>query len=241
MTEIQDQVEEIPVAEILWEEGPPAIMAPAPPETPETPAPGRHRRESPTDSGREGVADESPPKRGRGRPRLSADEKASRARKAPPPTITARPPDFSEWHDYIGNFAIKWITRGYVAFAFRGIDRWDLLNEADNRALEIDETALSDIAKPLAHLADRSSLGKKYGRLIVDSSDGIIAMIQLGMWMNRVNRIAKKTRERLDNGGQSGNTEQVLPDSSGPSVSEPGQAPPSGFQLNGHAPGFGYN
>lgn len=127
-----------------------------------------------------------------------------------------------------------------MAFAFRGVDRWDLLNEADNHALELDETALSDIAKPLAHLADRSKLGKKYGRLIVDSSDGIIALIQLGMWMNRVNRIANRARERADNGGP-GQQEQVLPDTSGPSVSEPGQAPPSGFRLNGHAPGVGYN
>jgi hypothetical protein len=59
----------------------------------------------------------------------------------------------------------------------------------------MDPESLSDVAKPIAHLADRSKLGKKYGRVIIDSSDGIIAMIQIGMWGSRVNRIARRYRE----------------------------------------------
>lgn len=135
-------------------------------------------------------ADKPPVKRGPGRPRKEPEEK-----KPAPAPLKIRPPDFSEWHDYLGDFALKWTWRGYVAFAFRGIDRYDVLSPADNEALELDPEELADIAKPIAHLADRSKFGKRYGRIIIDSSDGVAAFIQLGMAASRVNRIARKYRE----------------------------------------------
>jgi hypothetical protein len=219
-------VEEVHLGEIVWEDLPKAILPAPPVEIPETPAetPGRHRRA--TDSGEGARDDKPPPKRRPGRPR--------KPRPAPAPDI--HPPDFSEWHDYLGNFVIKWITRGYIAFAFRGIDRWDVLSDGDNRALELDEQALSDIAKPMAHLAAKSKFGGKYGRLVMDSTDGIIAAIQLGMWMNRVNRIASKYRK-----AESGDGEQIREQSAGPAVSETGAPPPPGIRLNGVAPGHGFN
>ncbi len=212
---------EIPTGEIQWEERPAINQAPEspPPEPPEeaeiipqlTP-PGKHRAaEDSADT-----TDEKPaPKRGRGRPRIPRPPKAEKG----PASLNIRPPDFSEWHDYIGNFAVKWITRGFIAFAFRGIDRWEVLSDAENAALELDPSAQSDIAKPLAHFADRSKLGKKYGRIIIDSTDGITALIQLSMWGSRVNRIARRVRER------DGRNQQIQEQFSGPDVPEQPPAP----------------
>lgn len=109
----------------------------------------------------------------------------------------------------------------------------------DNEALELDPEQLSDIAKPIAHMADRSKLAKKYGRVVIDSSDGVIAMIQLAMWTSRVNRIARKYRnmEEAPNGqAQRANT-------SGEAGRDVEPEPSSvGVSLNGAAvPGFGYN
>lgn len=172
-------------------------------------------------------------------PRPGKHEKASsgaggkRANDTPPPRI--RPPDFSEWHDYLGNFALRWAARGYIAFVFRGIDRYELLAPEDNEALELDPEELSDIAKPIAHLADRSRFGKRYGRVIVDSSDGIAAAIQLGMWGARVNRIAKKVRKQLENGTVSaGPTGNVVSE-------EAGEAQENVVNLRPGPTGFGYN
>jgi hypothetical protein len=191
----------------------------------EAPPKGRHHA---ADSS----AAEDKPKRPVGRPPGSGKKQND----PPTPPLKIRPPDFSEWHDYLGDFALKWAWRGYVAFAFRGIDRYELLSPSDNEALELDPEELADIAKPIAHLADRSKFGKRYGRVIIDSSDGVAAMIQLGMAAGRVNRIARKYRE-----GTSG-----VVSSAAVGGEIPGEAPES-ESGNVHefpgarATGYGYN
>jgi hypothetical protein len=124
---------------------------------------------------------------------------------------------------------------------FRGVDRYELLPPQEANALELDEQQLSDIAKPLAHIAARSTFLSKHGRVIIDSSDGVSAGIQLIMWANRVNRIAKKyrpERQKHDHRVVPGNI--VSDAESGNDVPE---GPPlSQHQYNGDAPrGFGYN
>jgi hypothetical protein len=189
------ETQEVPIAEIQWEEVKPA------PKPVTLPAPqGKHHRPEASETS---IDDETPEDiketpREAPKPRLGARARAisAPAAKAGPKTSTPKisAPNFSEWHEFFGEFAIKWITRAWIAFVFRGIDRFELLSAMDNAALELDPQAQSDIAKPIAHLADRSKFGKKYGRLLIDSTDGVAAMIQLTMWANRVNRIAKKYR-----------------------------------------------
>jgi hypothetical protein len=175
----------------------------------------------------------APPKR-RGRPPRALPPPAKK--KLPPPTINI--PNFSEWHDFLGTFVIRWIARAYVAFTFRGIDRYEVLSAIENEALELDDQQLSDIAKPLAHIADRSKFGKKYGRVIIDSSDGIAALIQFTMWANRVNRIAKKVRpERGKHDHRTVPGEVINEGPGGTDVPEG----PSQAAYNGNAPGHGFN
>jgi len=123
-----------------------------------------------------------------------------------------------------------------VAFAFRGIDRYSVLSEQDNLALELDEEQLADISKPIAHMADRSKLGKRYGRIVLDSSDGIAAAIQMGMWAARVNRIAKRTRQALEYGSVGvGSPGESVPEGETQEAATPGNV------LNFRATGVGYN
>lgn len=185
----------------------------------------------------------TPPKRGPGRPPGTGKHRAiapprPQNQRIPPPKINV--PDFSEWHDYLGNFVIKWITRGYIAFVFRGIDRWELLSAAENQALELDDKELSDIAKPIAHLANGSKFGKKYGRLLIDSSDGIAAFIQLSMWANRVNRIARRYRPGKERNERVVPGEVINEGEPGEFVQGPSFTPQPGYSGNG-TPGHGYN
>jgi hypothetical protein len=241
-------VPEVPETEIVWAEMPPERPAIAPP-------PGKHRKpevsESITDEPEAPEIPESPPRepprtRPAGRRRAIRDRvppvptrgraKNEKDGKVPPPNV--RPPDFAEWHDYVGNFALKWISRGYIAWVFRGVDRYELLSKADNEALQMDDEQLSDISKPIAHLAARSKVGGKYGRVIIDSSDGVLAMIAMGMWANRVNRIAKKYKMGERNG-------EAQP-ASGQDVSGEPEGEPAANGYSARNPiaapnGFGYN
>jgi len=203
---------------------------------------GDHEPRIPEDAGIPDVEARIPPSSPRGNVRtggrraktaISAPAQPKSDSKKSPPKFTA--PSFSEWHEYLSDFAIKWVCRAYIAFVFRGIDRYELLSTADNAALEPDEEFLSDIAKPIAHLAGRSKSAGKYGRLIMDSSDGIAALIQLTMWGNRVSRIAKKARqeERRRNGVVIPG-EVISEEPSGESVPEPPLYARPGFHANGH-------
>lgn len=148
------------------------------------------------------------PRRRPGRPRLSPQEKADRERRQLRQKALRQewkanqakkpgqgPPDFSEWEEFFGAFIIRWITRAIVAFVFRGVsDYRSLLTPEELEALELDPEDSAAIARPLAHVAERSAIGKKYGRSIIESRDAIQSLIALTMWTNRINRIAKKYR-----------------------------------------------
>src|SRR5215472_156259 len=166
--------------------------------------------ESPEDSSAAAAADESANRRnerredssrrtansGTGGRHRKADPPANdKAEKAPaPPKI--RPPDFREWHDFGANFVFKWLCRGYVGYVFRGIDKERVLNAAELDALEPDAEMLSSATKPLAHMAARSEFMRKNGRAIIDSADGIEALIAVGMYANTVRRIARSHEQQ---------------------------------------------
>src|SRR5271166_66210 len=170
----------------------------------------------------------------RRRAAIPATPKASKA--APPPSANA--PNFGEWTEYLSDFALKWVTRAWIAWVFRGIDRYSDVAPQDNAALEMDPKTLRDVAKPIAHMAARSKFGNKYGRVLMDSSDGIAAIIQLTMWANRVSRIAKKYRPERHHGEHRVVPGEVIRDDSG---AEGGSTIPSetfvanpGFNPSGH-------
>jgi hypothetical protein len=199
---------------------------------------GKHRKPGPPDT-------KTPVTRTR-RPTSRTVKESKEDKPLPPPRI--KPPDFAEWQDFTGNFALKWLLRGYIGFAFRGIDRETVLNAAELRAIEPDEALLASASKPIAHMASRSSFMTKNGRAIIDSAEGVEALIAVGMWMHTVNRIARKhsdqatiivkpKKERNHEHGKS-----VPGEPSGPRVQEsqsPASANGTGVRIGGAAPGVG--
>ncbi len=123
------------------------------------------------------------PAKRRGRPPGSGKPK--------PPTFKPEIPDFDEWETFIGGLLIRWLARAYVAVALSGLDR-NLLTPDEKEDLELDDDALSAVAKPFAHLASKSKFNKKYGRTIMESRDAIEASVILFMWAGRIGRIKTK-------------------------------------------------
>lgn len=197
MTEISENPVLNPTARLRFQEIEPDIPErtipelPSPPPEPEVsseeddsqPAPNRTR--------------DSTAKRPAGRHRrvaIPAPPKDEEDKPPAPPKI--RPPDFREWHDFGANFIFKWLCRAYVGYVFRGIDRERILNAAELKALEPDADMLSSATKPFAHMADRSKFMKKHGRAIIDSADGIEALIAVGMYANTIRRIARSHEDQ---------------------------------------------
>lgn len=67
-----------------------------------------------------------------------------------------------------------------------------MLTEEENEDLEFDDDELLTIAKPFAHLVERTKFNKKYGRTVMESRDAIEASVMLFMWSGRVARIRTK-------------------------------------------------
>ena len=111
-------------------------------------------------------------------------------KKPPPPSKKPEVPDFSEWQDFIGTLLIRWLCRAYLAVALAGVR--DMLTEEENEDLEFDDDELLTIAKPFAHLVERTKFNKKYGRTVMESRDAIEASVMLFMWSGRVARIRTK-------------------------------------------------
>lgn len=178
---VQKPLEETPAA--------PAAEIPATvekiPETPVPPVPPKRPVGRPPGTGRRAKEDSIKP-----------DGPGARARiEAAKAVITNKPPDFAEWTEFIGTVVLRWAARGISAVILRGIDR-DTIDPADLDEIDLDEEQLTALAKPFAHVADRSKFLTKHGRAIIDSKDAIEAAVILFMWMGRVNRVAKKYRPR---------------------------------------------
>src|SRR5215469_12218230 len=173
------------------------------------------------------------------------------------PPVTAQPPNFREWHGFISTVAIRWLARGFTAWAFRGIPNYEsLLTREQLEDIELDDKQLSAIAKPLAHMAMRSEFMNKHGRAIIDSADGIEALVVLVMWSHRVNRIAASLRPketRHDHGlrGRGRGNRESRPGTNGeagPGQVEPAESGRGGVQEASFSPngqyggiGAGYN
>ncbi|HVH71539.1 MAG TPA: hypothetical protein VNB49_10565 [Candidatus Dormibacteraeota bacterium] len=106
------------------------------------------------------------------------------------------PPNVDEWQRFIANVILRVGTEWYIAYAFRGIEE-DVLTdrEVDRLALTDEERGL--ISTPFAELANKSKFMRKHGRMIVASGDAFNALVVIGIWMSRVNRIANRHRPKV--------------------------------------------
>jgi hypothetical protein len=145
-----------------------------------------------------GVADEEPvlPRSGSSsRSRLTRntakkDDSGSGARDA-----KSGPPSLDEWANFFGKIVLRVACNWYIQYAFRGIDE-DMLTDREVERLAMTDEERKLISTPLAELSNKSKFMRKHGRTIVASGDAFNAMVVLGAWMSRVNRIAAKYKPR---------------------------------------------
>lgn len=102
-------------------------------------------------------------------------------------------PNIDEWMGFFSRVVIRMSTDFYIDYAFRGIDE-DMLSDREVERIKLSESERDRIARPFAEYSYKSKFMRKHGRMIIASADSIDAVLQLGMWFSRVNRIAGKYR-----------------------------------------------
>jgi hypothetical protein len=117
----------------------------------------------------------------------------------PPRDATKNIPSIDEWMDFFSRIFLRVVCDWYISFAFRGIDE-DVLSDREVDRLQLTDEERQRISVPLAELSNKSKTMRKYGRTIVASGGAFDALITLGTWASRVNRIAHKHRPRVMQG-----------------------------------------
>lgn len=121
----------------------------------------------------------------------ASDEKASTGKGARQPKTG--PPSLDEWAGFFSRVVLRTAEQWYVDYAFRGIDE-SRVSEQDLDKLELDDEEKQLIVTPFSELAYKSKFMKKHGRMIVASGDAFNALVVIGAWTSRVNRVARKYR-----------------------------------------------
>src|SRR5262249_9510123 len=101
------------------------------------------------------------------------------------------PPTGDEWLDFFSRVLVRLLTDFYIDVALRDVDE-ELLTEREMDRIHLTVTERNRIAKPFAEFSLKNKFMRKHGRSIVSLAGSLDSIIQLGMWVNRVNRIAAK-------------------------------------------------
>jgi hypothetical protein len=162
-----------------------------------------------------------------------------------PREASTRPPSLDEWTTFFGKVVLRVTCDWYLSYAFRGIDE-DVLSDRDLERLALSDDERQMIAVPLAEFSNKSKFMKKHGRAIVSAGDSFNALVVLGAWMSRVNRIANKHRPKVQRGkvipnSPNGRGPQNGSSGSGPETSvfegSTGGRIPNGYPVYGNGAG----
>lgn len=148
-------------------------------------------------------------------------------------TVVDRPakggiPDVNEWMSFWSGTAIRLLTDFYIELAFSGVDE-EIISPGDIQRIKLKIDERNRIARPFAEFSHKSKFMRKHGRSIIASGESIDAILMLGMWFARVNRIAWKYKRMMANGYQKPQPERFK----APKLRVPQAAPPS-EEVNGH-------
>jgi hypothetical protein len=121
--------------------------------------------------------------------RLTPDE--------PPPARDAKAgvPSITEWEDFFSRILLRVACDWYIQQAFSGVDE-NLLTDREIQRIQLSDDEKRRIAVPFAELSHKSKVMRKYGRTIIASGGAFDAIITIGTWTSRVNRIARKYKPR---------------------------------------------
>lgn len=144
-------------------------------------------------------------------------QRASRNRRQedkPPRDAKTGPPNLDEWVNFFSRVVLRVATEWYINLAFRGVDE-ELLTDREAERLAMTDEERQMIAVPFAEMSNKSKFMRKHGRMIVASGDAFNALVVLGAWASRVNRIAAKYKPKKPVKGVTlnGSSRQSTPDS----------------------------
>lgn len=105
------------------------------------------------------------------------------------------PPNLDEWVGFFSRVVLRVSTEWYISWAFRGVDE-DQLSDREVERLAMTDEERQTIAVPFAEISNKSKFMRKHGRMIVASGDAFNALVVLGAWASRVNRIAGKHKPK---------------------------------------------
>lgn len=105
----------------------------------------------------------------------------------------SKPPNVDEWQDFFARIVLKSLLEGYTAWLFRDFE--EEISPAEWARIKIPKEDILAMAAPFATLANKSAFAGKHGRTIIAATDSYEAIIALGIWMRRVNKIAAKHRK----------------------------------------------
>lgn len=135
---------------------------------------------------------------------IETGEETSRLRseaKEPPPPRDAKAgiPTLDEWMDFWSRIVLRVAVDWYIDWAFRGVDE-TILTDREIERVQMTEAERQRIAVPIAEISHKSKVMRKHGRAIVASGGVFDAIVALGTWTSRVNRIARKYKPRVVQG-----------------------------------------
>lgn len=115
----------------------------------------------------------------------------------PPPAREAKAgiPTIDDWEDFFSRILLRVAGDWYIQQAFSGVDE-NLLTEREVQRIQLSDDEKRRIAVPFAELSHKSKIMRKYGRTIIASGGAFDAIVAIGMWTSRVNRIARKYKPR---------------------------------------------
>jgi len=100
-------------------------------------------------------------------------------------------PKITEWEHFFSKVVIRLATDYYIHQAFADIDEEELSDREIER-IKLTDVERDRMARPFAEYSNKSKFMRKHGRMIIASADSIDSVIQIGMWVSRVNRIRAK-------------------------------------------------
>jgi len=123
------------------------------------------------------------------------DSRLHQPAEEPPPAREAKAniPTIDEWQDFWSRIALRVACDYYIDLAFRGVDE-TVISDRDIERIRLRDDERKRIATPLAELSHKSKVMRKYGRTIIASGGAFDAIVTLGQWTSRVNRVARKYR-----------------------------------------------
>jgi len=104
------------------------------------------------------------------------------------------PPNAEEWNKFFALTVLRLLTEGYLYLVlFRDIDE-ELLTPRERELISLSREDLLDITAPVSVVVARQKFARKHGRELIALSDSFESIVDLFVWMRRVNKIARKYR-----------------------------------------------